>query len=306
MNHLGTRELATQRLTLRRFEIEDAENAFYNWTNNDEVTKYLTWSTHSSVEDTEELLEKWIGKYDLKDFYQWAIELNDLEQPIGTISAVHVDDEIDAVEIGYCIGEEFWNKGYTSEALREVIRFFIMEVGATRVAARCDARNSVSAKVMESAGMEYEGTLRQSAKNNQGVCDMLYYSKIRSAVLDEEPEVEDEEQPQAVATKIVDENGIERNFISDETMEYVGILAKLELSPEEAEAAKKDMAEMLDYIDKLNELDTTGVEPMSHVFPVQNVFRTDEITNGDGSADTLANAPVSKDGGFKVPKTIGE
>ena len=67
---------------------------------------------------------------------------------------------------------------------------------------------------------------------------------------------------------------------------------------------KKDMGEMLDYIDKLNELDTEGVEPMSHVFPVNNVFREDVVTNGDGSADTLANAPVKKDGGFKVPKTI--
>ena len=95
------------------------------------------------------------------------------------------------------------------------------------------------------------------------------------------------------------------NIISDETMEYVGILAKLELSEEEKEQAKKDMETMLDYIDQLNELDTTGVEPMSHVFPVHNVFHEDVVTNGDGSADTLANAPLAKDQSFKVPKTIG-
>ena len=95
------------------------------------------------------------------------------------------------------------------------------------------------------------------------------------------------------------------NVISDETMEYVGILAKLELSKEEQKAARKDMERMLDYIDKLNELDTSGVEPMSHVFPVHNVFREDVVTNGDGSADTLANAPLAKDQSFKVPKTIG-
>ena len=62
------------------------------------------------------------------------------------------------------------------------------------------------------------------------------------------------------------------NVISNETIDYVGILAKLELSPEEKERAKEDMAKMLDYIDTLNELDTSGVEPMSHVFPVHNVF----------------------------------
>lgn len=94
------------------------------------------------------------------------------------------------------------------------------------------------------------------------------------------------------------------NIISDETIDYVGILAKLELSPEEKEAAKKDMAGMLDYIDKLNELDTDGVEPMSHVFPVNNVFREDVVTNGDNSEDILKNAPDEKDHMFIVPLTI--
>ena len=95
------------------------------------------------------------------------------------------------------------------------------------------------------------------------------------------------------------------NVISDETIDYVGILAKLELSPEEKERAKKDMGEMLDYIDQLNELDTSGVEPMSHVFPVQNVFREDVVANGDGSKETLANAPEERNQGFVVPRTIG-
>ena len=94
------------------------------------------------------------------------------------------------------------------------------------------------------------------------------------------------------------------NIISDETIEYVGILAKLELTEEEKEQAKKDMGSMLDYIDKLGELDTTGIEPMSHVFPVQNVFREDIVTNGDESEATLKNAPGEKDNMFMVPKTF--
>ena len=94
------------------------------------------------------------------------------------------------------------------------------------------------------------------------------------------------------------------NIISDETIEYVGILAKLELSEEEKEAAKKDMGKMLDYIDKLNELDTSNVEPMSHVFPVQNVFRDDVVINGDNSEEMLANAPALKDQSYQVPMTV--
>lgn len=94
------------------------------------------------------------------------------------------------------------------------------------------------------------------------------------------------------------------NIISGETIEYVGILAKLELSNDEKEQAKKDMGRMLDYIDKLNELDTDGVEPVSHIFPVNNVFREDEIQNGDGREITLENAPEKKEDCFVVPKTI--
>ena len=94
------------------------------------------------------------------------------------------------------------------------------------------------------------------------------------------------------------------NVISNETIDYVGILAKLELSPEEKERAKEDMAKMLDYIDTLNELDTSGVEPMSHVFPVHNVYREDVVTNTDERDKVLAKAPEAKEGAFVVPKTF--
>ncbi|MGN0483388.1 MAG: Asp-tRNA(Asn)/Glu-tRNA(Gln) amidotransferase subunit GatC [Lachnospiraceae bacterium] len=94
------------------------------------------------------------------------------------------------------------------------------------------------------------------------------------------------------------------NHISDETIEYVGILAKLELAEDEKEQAKKDMERMLDYIDKLNELDTSEVEPMSHVFAVENVFREDVVTNEDDSENMLKNAPEVKNQGYVVPKTI--
>ena len=94
------------------------------------------------------------------------------------------------------------------------------------------------------------------------------------------------------------------NIITDETIEYISILAKLDLSDEEREQAKKDMGRMLDYIDKLNELDTSAVEPLSHVLPVQNVFREDVVTNGDGSEDTLKNAPEEKNHMFMAPKTF--
>ena len=94
--------------------------------------------------------------------------------------------------------------------------------------------------------------------------------------------------------------------IDDQTIDDIEILAKLSLSPAEREQAQSDLSQMLAYIDRLNELDTEGVEPMSHAFSVSNVFREDIVTNGDGSADTLANAPAAKEGMYQVPRTFGE
>ncbi len=94
------------------------------------------------------------------------------------------------------------------------------------------------------------------------------------------------------------------NKITNGTLDYVAILAKLNLSDEEKQTARTDMERMLDHIDKLNELDTSHVEPMSHVFASVNVFREDVVTNADGHADTLANAPQRAGRSFAVPKTI--
>ncbi len=92
--------------------------------------------------------------------------------------------------------------------------------------------------------------------------------------------------------------------VTDETIAYVGILAKLELSLEEAKQAKEDMNHMLEYMELLNDLDTEGVEPMSHVFPIQNVFREDVVENGDDREAILSNAPAKKEGSFLAPKTV--
>ena len=91
-------------------------------------------------------------------------------------------------------------------------------------------------------------------------------------------------------------------IIDDETMENVCILSKLSLSEEEKEKAKAEMQKMLDYVEKLDELDTSEVEPMSHIFQDENVFREDVVTNGDNKE---AIAPKAKEGQYQVPKTIG-
>jgi aspartyl-tRNA(Asn)/glutamyl-tRNA(Gln) amidotransferase subunit C len=93
-------------------------------------------------------------------------------------------------------------------------------------------------------------------------------------------------------------------IITDDTINYVAALAKLELSSEEKEKAKKDLSSILEYMETMNELNTDAIEPMSHVFPIRNVFREDKVTNHPNRDVLLSNAPDSKDGCFKVPKTV--
>jgi ribosomal-protein-alanine N-acetyltransferase len=178
MEHLGTKELETKRLVLRRFSIDDAESMFKNWANDDEVTKFLVWQPHKDINVSRNVLEQWIQNYEKNDFYQWAIELKEINEPIGSISVVKQNDNIKMVHFGYCIGKKWWNKGIVSEALNILIKFFFEEVGVNRVEARHDPNNPNSGKVMLKCGMKYEGHMRQADKNNQGIGDTIYYGII--------------------------------------------------------------------------------------------------------------------------------
>lgn len=95
-----------------------------------------------------------------------------------------------------------------------------------------------------------------------------------------------------------------KQIIDDTVMENVEILAKLALTPEERESAREKIQEILDYVDKLNELDTEGTKPLSQSIPMENVFRKDIVTNGDNREAMLQNAPGSRDGQYQVPKTV--
>lgn len=181
MRHCGTKKLETERLILRRFVIEDAEAMYRNWASDSEVTKYLTWPPHDSVGTSKAVLNDWVARYSDESFYQWAIvPKENRNQPIGSIGAVSLKEDISAAHIGYCIGRRWWHRGITSEALKAVMDFFFDEVEVNRVESRHDPRNSHSGMVMQKCGMKFEGTLRSSDRNNQGICDMCWYASLKS------------------------------------------------------------------------------------------------------------------------------
>ena len=179
MQHKGTNTLKTDRLILRKFRIDDAEQMFQNWASDVEVTKFLTWPPHSDADCTRELLASWINKYSELSYYNWVIEWKELGEIIGNISVVKLNEDVEAAEIGYCMSKAWWGQGIMPEALRAVIGYLLGEVGFNCVAARHDKNNPKSGRVMYKAGMKYEGTLRAAGKNNQGICDEVCYSILK-------------------------------------------------------------------------------------------------------------------------------
>lgn len=176
MNHFGTKRLETTRLILRQFELGDAEAMYRNWASDSEVTKFLTWPTYSGSDDSRDVLEDWIANYSSDTFYHWAIVWKEIGQPIGSISVVRQSDDVGMVCFGYCIGKKWWGGGITAEAFAALITFFFEEVGASRIEAQHDPHNPNSGKVMLKCGLQFEGTMRKSGKNNQGICDLLGYA----------------------------------------------------------------------------------------------------------------------------------
>lgn len=179
MKHLGTRILQTERLILRPFLEEDAEAMFDNWASDPEVTKFLSWPTYKSIDDAHAILNLWLESYGNPEFYQWAIVLKELGQPIGSISVVNLDNRVDLAEIGYCIGKVWWGRGIMPEAVKTVMAFLFEEVGMQRLEVGHDPENSASGAVIRKCGFRYEGTLRRRIRSNRGITNVAWYSMLK-------------------------------------------------------------------------------------------------------------------------------
>lgn len=178
MQHRGTQTITTERLVLRRFRLDDAALMFYNWANDAEVTRYLTWQPHGDISVTTGVLRSWVNDYRRPDFYQWAIEYEGTL--IGAIGAHEPNENLKSIAVGYCMGRSWWGRGIMTEALKAVIGY-LFSIGANRIWAIHHVNNPASGRVMEKSGMQYEGIIRQGGKNNIGVLhDVRQYAIVAS------------------------------------------------------------------------------------------------------------------------------
>ena len=176
LRHRGTQVIKTERLVLRAFRTEDAEDVFI-WAGKPEVTKYLSYDTHKSLQDSVNIVNLWVERYRSEDEYNWAIEYNG--KVIGNISVVDKDDRCYECHLGYQIDSDFWNLGITTEAAKTIVDY-LFEVGYQRITSACDTRNIGSCKVMQKIGMVKEGTMRKFYYQKDGsIGDRDFYSVLK-------------------------------------------------------------------------------------------------------------------------------
>lgn len=176
-NHKGTNTIETIRLILRRFEMEDARDMFYNWGSDSEVCKFLPWGPYRKIEAVESCIRYWINNYNRDNYYNWAIYLKKQEAVVGTISVEVFNEKGRSCEIGYCLGSKYWNYGIMTEALRAVIHYMLCDIGCEKVIARHDILNVASGRVMEKAGMKFKKKIPSSIRKDGTYSEVAIYEK---------------------------------------------------------------------------------------------------------------------------------
>ncbi len=153
LNLIGAQPFATKRCSLRQFKNGDEEYIFKNWASSEKVARYVTWYAHKSIDDSRDFCRYTVEKSKNLDNFDWMIELNDLGEPIGSIGVVSADTEKREAELGWVIGEKWWNKGIMTECAEAVIAYLIFVVGFDKLTASHITENAASGRVMEKCGM---------------------------------------------------------------------------------------------------------------------------------------------------------
>ncbi len=175
--------LTTERLLLRELRLTDAPDIFA-YASDPEVCRYTLWSAHRSLADTKRFIEtELLRSATGREGFAWALVDRQTQRTIGTCNYVDWDVVHHRAEIGYALSRPYWGKGLMTEAVRAAISFGFHVMGLNRIQGRCTVENRASARVLEKAGMQYEGTLRQHDLVKGIYCDMKLYAIVRSDVM---------------------------------------------------------------------------------------------------------------------------
>lgn len=159
-----TPSLETDRLLLRPFEADDAQEVFDCWECDPEVAKYMLWTSHNDINRTKEWIKFEVGQIDREDWYRFAIVLKETGKLIGT-GLIYYSQEGKAWHIGYNLGRIYWKKGYITEAMAKIIQFAKDELKIKEILAGHAKENTESENVLRKLGFLYERDIPYECNN---------------------------------------------------------------------------------------------------------------------------------------------
>lgn len=166
--------LETERLVIRKVRLHDALD-MYEYSKDPEVAKHVFWSAHKSVRESYEYIQFLLHKYGKGSPTSYGIILKETGKLIGTIGFMGIKVEHACAEVGYSLKRSMWNKGIITEALQAILCFGFFGLGLHRIDAMHECDNPASAKVLQKAGMQYEGISRQKYYNKGRYVDVCHY-----------------------------------------------------------------------------------------------------------------------------------
>ena len=182
MKNTGIQNINTERLLLRRLNIDDAEIMFKSWASDPDVTKFMRWKTHQDIETTRYVINVWLKEYKSADTYRWGIFFKEASELVGAIDIVSLDKNTQTAQIGYCIAKKHWNKGITTEALKAVINYMFLKTDIKKIESWHHIDNPASGKVMQKSGMIFKGVKKNGDKDsNDNLHDISVYEIMKDS-----------------------------------------------------------------------------------------------------------------------------
>lgn len=164
--------IETKRLILRPFVISDAQKVYDNWTSDEEVSKYVTWNAHQSIEDTKAYLTSVINDYSKEERICFGIVFKEDNELIGAIDVCGYLDGIPV--IGYCLSRKYWNQGIMSEANQTLIDF-LFTLGHKKIIIDALIENIGSNRVIQKCGGIFEKTYEEFIPNKNKIVQINRY-----------------------------------------------------------------------------------------------------------------------------------
>ena len=169
LNRIGTQEIETTRLLLRRMKTSDSEDMLNNWASDPCVSKFYSWEPHEDLFETEQMIKTWVAQYTDPLCFHWIVIDKETQKAIGTFYVDRIDEENCTGVINCTLAQQFWGKGLATEIMRSVISYCFEKLNFKKISAHHHENNIGSGKALIKAGLHFTDRSYHTYEDSPGI-----------------------------------------------------------------------------------------------------------------------------------------